>query len=192
MWNYRLLYFLKRASVYVLVVLLLIVLTLEGSVSVFPFGALILLIVTAVSGIIVGILHGREWLYPQTLRKWRIVLFVGLIVIIPSYFIYRIQIKENFKNAAQIVKSITAYYKLNTDYPKSLDVLVPDYMAKIPVVYLGVWPRSFDYEYIEPLSLRSDTTQLEKVIPAYYIEYNGYLGVKYTYLSHEGKWTLDD
>ena len=192
MLNYRFIYFIKRASVYVFAVLVLIVFTLEGSIPVFPFGAIITLVVTAVSGLIAGLLHGHDWLNPQLLRKCRIALFVGLAVIVPSYLIYRVQIKENFKNASQVVKSLRAYHKQNGDYPVSLNVLVPDYIAEVPVVYLGVWPRSFEYEYIKPVSIRNDDAKLQNLKPAFYIEYNGYLGVKYTFLSHEKSWKLDD
>ena len=192
MLNYRFVYFIKRASVYVLAVLVLIVFTLEGSITVFPFGAVITLVVTAVSGLIAGLLHGRDWLNPRLLRKSRITLFVGLAVIIPSYLIYRVQIKENFKNASKVVKSLRAYHKQYGDYPVSLNVLVPDYIAQVPVVYLGVWPRSFEYEYIKPVSIRNDDAKFQNVKPAFYIEYNGYLGVKYTFLSHEMRWKLDD
>ena len=192
MLNYRFVYFIKRASVYVLAVLVLIVFTLEGSITVFPFGAVITLVVTAVSGLIAGLLHGRDWLNPRLLRKSRITLFVGLAVIIPSYLIYRVQIKENFKNASKVVKSLRVYHKKNGDYPVSLKDLVPDYIAQVPVVYLGVWPRSFEYEYIKPVSIRNDDAKFQNVEPAFYIEYKGYLGVKYTFLSHEMRWKLDD
>ena len=100
--------------------------------------------------------------------------------------------EENFKNASQVVKSLRAYHKQYGDYPVSLNVLVPDYIAEVPVVYLGVWPRSFEYEYIKPVSIRNDDAKLQNVNPAFYIEYNGYLGVKYTFLSHEKSWKLDD
>ncbi len=192
MLNYRFVYFIKRASVYVFAVLVLIVFTLEGSITVFPFGAVITLVVTAVSGLIAGLLYGRDWLNPRLLRRSRITLFVGLAVIIPSYLIYRVQIKENFKNASKVVKSLRVYHKKNGDYPVSLKDLVPDYIAQVPVVYLGVWPRSFEYEYIKPVSIRNDDAKFQNVKPAFYIEYNGYLGVKYTFLSHEMRWKLDD
>ena len=192
MLNYRFVYFIKRASVYVLAVLVLIVFTLEGSITVFPFGAVITLVVTAVSGLIAGLLYGRDWLNPRLLRRSRITLFVGLAVIIPSYLIYRVQIKENFKNASKVVKSLRVYHKKNGDYPVSLKDLVPDYIAQVPVVYLGVWPRSFEYEYIKPVSIRNDDAKFQNVEPAFYIEYKGYLGVKYTFLSHEMRWKLDD
>lgn len=192
MWNYRLTYFLKRAYVYVLVVAALIIFTLEASIPVFPFGAIIMLLFTAVAGLVAGVLHGRDWLYPRLLRRSRIVLFVGLVVLIPSYVIYRVQIKQNFKNAAQLVKSVNSYHKQFGTYPESLNVLVPDFLNKIPVVYLGVWPRSFEYEFIKPVSVRTSDLAVKRLNAAYYMEYNGYLGVKYTYLSNEKRWKLDD
>jgi len=192
MWNYRLIYFFKRASVYVISVLLLIVFTLEGSIYVFPFGAVIVLLATTVCGVIAGLLHGHDWLNPELLSKCRIVLFVGLAVVIPSYLIYRVQIKENFKSASRVVKSLNAYHKHNNDYPAGLEDLVPEYIEDVPVVYLGIWPRKFDYEYIKPVSIRNDEEKMQNIKPAFYIEYKGYLGVRYTYLSHERRWKLDD
>ncbi|MBN2765605.1 MAG: hypothetical protein JXR27_04465 [Paludibacteraceae bacterium] len=192
MWNYRFQYYFKRVIAYLLTILILIVFTLEGSIPIFPFGAIIAIFVTAVAGIVAGVLHGREWLHPHTRRLSRRVLFVGLAVVIPSYFIYRIQISNNFKNATTLVKAVYAFQKHNGSFPTQLEELVPEFIDDVPALYLGVWPRSYDYEYIMPVSVRNDEAQLKSVKPAFYMEYRGYLGVKYTFLSHDGRWKLDD
>ena len=96
---------LKKIATYLGLAVFLFVFTLEGSVGIFPFGLLVMIVATSISGLIAGILHGK-FTHPRMLLVSRIVLFVGLFVIIASYSVYKIQINQNFKNAAELVKSI--------------------------------------------------------------------------------------
>ena len=184
---------LKKALKYLFLAVFLFVFTIEGSVGIFPFGLIVMIISTSVSGLIAGILHGK-YTHPRTLMVSRIILFVGLFVIIASYSYYKIQINQNFKNAAILVKSIDRYKKEKKDYPKTIQVLVPNYIDKIPTVKLGIIARSFTYEYIDinDKILKKENQISQNANSGYFLIYKGYLGVTYTYYSREGNWKLAD
>jgi hypothetical protein len=183
---------LKKILKYLFLAVFLFVFTIEGSVA-NSFGLIVIILSTSISGLIAGILHGK-FTHPRTLLTSKIVLFVGLFVIIASYSYYKIQINQNFKNTAILIKSIDKYKKEHSDYPKTMDALVPKYIDKIPNVKVGVIPRSFSYEYIDinDKVLKKENQISQSANSEYFLTYIGYLGNKYTYYSREGYLKLAD
>jgi hypothetical protein len=152
-----------------------------------------MIIATSISGLIAGLLHGK-YTHPRTLLASRIVLFVGLFVMFSSFTYYKIQINQNFKNAAILVKSIDKFKKEKGDYPRQIQTLVPKYIKSIPTVKLGLIPRTFEYEYLDinDKILKLENQNTNKKSSGYFLIYKGYLGVTYTYFSREGTWKLAD
>lgn len=184
---------LKKTAMYLLLAMFLFAFTVEGSVGVFPYGLIVMIIATSISGLIAALLHGK-FIYARTLLASRIILFTGLLIMITAFTFYKIQINQNFKNAAILVGTIDNFKKDNGDYPRDIQALVPKYIKKIPTVKVGIIPRNFNYEYlgVNHEIRKLDSQDTEKTASGYFLIYKGYLGVTYTYYSREGSWRLVD
>jgi hypothetical protein len=183
----------RKVLLYLLIVAALVAFTLEGSVGIFPYGAIITLSVTGFFGLIAGLLHGK-WIFPQLLKTSKVILSFGLIVSILSFAAYKVQINHNFEKSNKLLKSIIKYKRKTGDYPRNLQLLIPDYISKIPVVTTGIQPRTYRYNYL--ILSEDKTVNLQKNNKTrrsgFFIEYDGYLGVTYSYQSIDGKWKLMD
>lgn len=195
---------LKKLALYLSLATCLFALTIEGSVGTIPFGLIGTLLVTSLSGTTAALLQGKTT-HPKTLQASRIILFVGLFAMLVSFTFYKIQIHQNYKQAAILVETIDNYEKENGEYPSTLENLVPDFLKKTPKVKVGFVPNAFDYENTsantsnsankktntdtKALKNESDESKSKKV--GYVLSYHCYLGVTYIYNSNEGHWQTD-
>ncbi len=181
-----------KIGIFFIIILLFLVILLECSQGLMPFGLFFVSLLVFVSGALSRFLIGT-FKYQRLLQVCKVLLFTGLISLALSYMIIRIQSIVSSKNANLLITGIEAFKKDQGIYPDSLESLMPQYFKNLPKAWIGIIPKDFLYESANTLGHRSKYDYKLKNVESYFlVGYCEYIGVENFYYSNEKIWHHDD